>query len=122
MVRAGGGRLRHLVQQLGRVGIVTFGLIFTCAYVAFSAEKGTNPEFANFGDSVWWAAVTVTTVGYGDITPITLIGRISAVVPPPRRRLPIEEHARPGSARPSHRHRQPAERPTSRRPVRSPAA
>jgi voltage-gated potassium channel len=80
VLKAGGRRLRHLANQLGRVGVVTGALIFTCGYVAFSAEKSVNPEFASFGDAIWWATVTITTVGYGDITPITTIGRIAAVV------------------------------------------
>lgn len=33
-----------------------------------------------FGDALWWAATTVTTVGYGDHSPITLQGRLVAVV------------------------------------------
>jgi len=80
VVQAGGRRLRHLFTQLGEVGLVTGGLIFTCAYVAFSAERGVNDQFGNFGDAIWWATVTVTTVGYGDITPQTAVGRVTAVV------------------------------------------
>ena len=36
--------------------------------------------FDTFGDEVWWAAQTVTTVGYGDITPTTVWGRLIATV------------------------------------------
>ena len=35
-------------------------------------------EFESFGESVWWAAQTVTTVGYGDVIPTTTEGRIAA--------------------------------------------
>lgn len=39
-----------------------------------------EPEINNFPDALWWAIVTTTTVGYGDISPITPVGRALAVV------------------------------------------
>lgn len=50
------------------------------AVVAYYAEHPINPEFATFGDSLWWSVVTLTTVGYGDIVPETLSGRMAAVM------------------------------------------
>ena len=54
-------------------------LIIICfsAILVYFVEKGAQPEvFKNIGDSMWWAVITFTTVGYGDIYPITPIGRI----------------------------------------------
>jgi voltage-gated potassium channel len=73
------GGFRRLLQQLGRVGLYTVLLVVACAYVAYQVEHPVNDEFADFGDSVFWAIVTVTTVGYGDIVPITAVGRVMAI-------------------------------------------
>jgi voltage-gated potassium channel len=37
-------------------------------------------EHKSFGDALWWSIVTTTTVGYGDISPATPIGRIIAII------------------------------------------
>jgi voltage-gated potassium channel len=41
-------------------------------------EKGVNENVADFGDALWWSVVTTTTVGYGDISPVTTGGRVIA--------------------------------------------
>jgi len=80
VVKAMGGSVMKLVKQLGRVGIVTGIILVTCAYIAYGAEKATNPEFDRFGQAMWWAIVTITTVGYGDVVPITPQGRFAGVI------------------------------------------
>ncbi len=60
-------------------------LLIACATVILGAiavyvlEAGDNANIDDFGDALWWAITTVTTVGYGDITPITPEGRLVAV-------------------------------------------
>ena len=49
-------------------------LIFLFGYLFYVSE----PDVRNLGDGVWWALVTITTVGYGDITPVTTLGRVVA--------------------------------------------
>jgi voltage-gated potassium channel len=68
--------VRRLFARLGRVAVVAAAVLFVGAAMAYYSEHPTNPEFGTFGDAIWWATVTLTTVGYGDIVPITTAGRL----------------------------------------------
>ena len=80
IMKASGKALMRLAVQLGRVGVVTAMIVLTCAYVAYSVEHPVNDQFSTFGQAIWWAVVTVTTVGYGDVVPITRVGRMTATI------------------------------------------
>jgi len=55
-----------------KVFLVFLILIFSAAIFVFFFEKQNNPdEYHNLWDAVWWVFVTIFTVGYGDIKPIT---------------------------------------------------
>jgi voltage-gated potassium channel len=70
---------RRALQRLGQVGIVAAVMLLLASWMAYTAEKPTNPGFATYGDALWWGIVTLTTVGYGDIVPRTEKGRIAGV-------------------------------------------
>ena len=71
---------RRLFERLGSVALVAVGVIIVGAGVGYRAEHATNPGFKTFGDALWWAIVTLTTVGYGDIVPHTTAGRVTGVM------------------------------------------
>ncbi|MDP3034697.1 MAG: ion channel [Methanobacteriaceae archaeon] len=46
----------------------------------FLVERGVNPEVNSYESAIWYSLVSMTTTGYGDIVPITLIGQIIGVI------------------------------------------
>ncbi|UUT36288.1 potassium channel family protein [Microbacterium elymi] len=55
-------------------------LIYVGGLAVLDAERhAPGADITNFGDAIWWAFVTITTVGYGDFVPVTLGGRAVAV-------------------------------------------
>ncbi|MCB9228678.1 MAG: two pore domain potassium channel family protein [Deltaproteobacteria bacterium] len=49
------------------------------AWLFWQAEFGVNPAVDEPMDAIWWAFTTVTTVGFGDIVPVTFWGRITGI-------------------------------------------
>ena len=66
----------------GRVAVYTVGATILTVIVAglavYDAERASG-NIDSFGDAIWWAFVTITTVGYGDYYPVTVTGRLVAV-------------------------------------------
>jgi voltage-gated potassium channel len=59
------------------VAVVIWGMVAVAFYMV---EVEVNPKVSNIWESIYWAIITITTVGYGDITPITPIGQGVAVI------------------------------------------
>lgn len=72
-------------QVLLSVLMLALFYIFITALVMFNAEPHINPNtgqetFHSFFDALYWATVTLTTVGYGDLCPVTDIGRVVSML------------------------------------------
>ena len=64
-------------EELGVTFFATLILLVISSSMVYEAENEAQPEaFANIPDAMWWGVVTLTTVGYGDIYPVTPIGKI----------------------------------------------
>jgi len=59
--------------------VVGLGAVLVSAALVAIFERGADGSIHGFGDALWWAATTVTTVGYGDKFPVTPEGRAVAV-------------------------------------------
>lgn len=74
--------LRETKEELIMTVFIALVLILISSTLIYYAESPVQPEkFQSIGHSFWWAIATLTTVGYGDIYPVTAIGKfISSII------------------------------------------
>jgi voltage-gated potassium channel len=104
------GRYSDAVALLGRVlsqrraelavtGLVLVVLLVVAASALHFAEADAQPEkFGSIPDSLWWAVITLTTIGYGDVYPVTPLGKVfgGLIAWPDRHRGPADRDHRVG--------------------------
>lgn len=78
--RRGQPRLSLYARVMVYSGLTVSLLGFTAALTVYHHEADApGASILTFGDSVWWACATLATVGYGDVAPVTPVGRVVAV-------------------------------------------
>ena len=80
IVRYGSRAYRRPVRfaHVDFLGAYAVGLVLLIATIVTSLERGHDSPVDSFPDALWWSIATVTTVGYGDIVPVTAAGRAFA--------------------------------------------
>lgn len=73
--------LRHLVADplFLSLTVIGNGFVVLNASIFYFLEKDINPRLGSYVDALWWAFATVTTVGYGDVVPSTVLGKIHGI-------------------------------------------
>ena len=74
-IERAGGVTPGIAVQI--IGIYTRIVVFAGALLIWLVDE---ENFDNYGLALWWSAQTVTTVGYGDVVPTTVAGRIIAAL------------------------------------------
>ncbi|UZR94443.1 ion transporter [Chondrinema litorale] len=74
--------LKECWSDMGATLFVAFILMLVASSLMYNIENQAQPEsFSNIGQAFWWAVATLTTVGYGDIYPVTALGKfLSGVI------------------------------------------
>ena len=62
------------------VAMISFALVIFSSIAILNCETVTEANIKTPADALWWSVSTITTVGYGDFYPVTMIGRIVAIV------------------------------------------
>ncbi|CAN8075559.1 unnamed protein product [Agarophyton chilense] len=73
-------RLTNAQARLASVGLSLFSLLYVSAGLFYQFEKDVNPGIRNFFDAFYFSTVTLFTVGFGDVSPLTSWGRLVTVL------------------------------------------
>ncbi len=80
--------IKNLCNTLGRIftdefvqyTLILFTVFILIMVVIFIFERDSNENISTFFDVIWYSLVTITTVGYGDISPSTIPGRMAGII------------------------------------------
>lgn len=81
-------RVMKLLKDMGKeiwyemmiILIISAQCLLISGVIFYALEHDVNPHVKSIFDGIWWAVVTLTTIGYGDVYPITFAGRLLAMI------------------------------------------
>jgi len=79
LVSKQGSAVRELGRRLGHAALYSI-VLMACAALVVRAVEPPESGYESIGDALWWSMVTFTTVGYGDLFPVTAAGRFVAIL------------------------------------------
>ncbi len=78
-MRTLGGVIKAKRESLFSALFTVFSLLMVASSLIYYVEHAAQPDrFPNIPASMWWAVITLTTVGYGDVYPVTPLGKVLA--------------------------------------------
>nr|XP_006127275.1 potassium voltage-gated channel subfamily KQT member 5 isoform X2 [Pelodiscus sinensis] len=63
-------------KELITAWYIGFLVLIFSSFLVYLVEKDANTQFSTYADALWWGTITLTTIGYGDKTPLTWLGRL----------------------------------------------
>ncbi|XP_062825127.1 potassium voltage-gated channel subfamily KQT member 5 isoform X4 [Anolis carolinensis] len=63
-------------KELITAWYIGFLVLIFSSFLVYLVEKDENDQFSTYADALWWGTITLTTIGYGDKTPLTWLGRL----------------------------------------------
>ncbi len=71
---------KEIWYEMMIIAILSIQCILISGVLFYAIENGINPHVKNIFDGIWWSVITLTTIGYWDIYPMTFAGRSLAMI------------------------------------------
>ena len=73
-------RVREIIYNVEQIFLALLIFVFTTGCIMWQVEGHFDGSISSFADALWWAVITVTTIGYGDVIPASPEGKILGAI------------------------------------------